>query len=362
MNNGLIQKSGGGNVVVGSLGATGTLIVNGGQLLNNSELWLGEGLSAVATLYLNGGLVQATDIRANNNGGLPTIAPVAYFNGGTLQASSPSADFIQVQSMVMSNGLVLDDGGFALNIGGAILQDGDGFGGGLLKKGAGTVYLDAGNTYTGTTVITNGTLAGIGSVAGPVIVRPAGNLGAGDAGAAVGMLTINNALTLQGKATLRIDKTGNTLAQDNVTVNGNVSYDGTLTITNITSDATPLTTSDTFQLFTVSGSKSGNFTSIAGSPGAGLAYKFTPSSGVLSIETSSIASNPTNITYSVSGSTLTLSWPTDHLGWFLQSQTNNLSVGINTNWADVAGSAAVTSTNLTIIPENPSVFYRLRNP
>jgi hypothetical protein len=83
---------------------------------------------------------------------------------------------------------------------------------------------------------------------------------------------------------------------------------------------------------------------------------------VLSIVTSSIASNPTNISFSVSGNTLMLSWPVDHLGWILQSQTNNLTVGINTNWADVAGSASVTSTNITMVPANPTVFYRLRMP
>ncbi len=364
LNNGLIQKSGGGNVVVGSLNATGTLIVNGGQLLNNSELWLGEGPGAVATLYLNGGLIQALDVRENNSGGLPTVSGVAYFNGGTLQAAASSADFIQtpVVSMIQSNGLVLDDNGFILSLVSSPLESGDAFNGGLVKQGAGTVYLDAANSYTGTTVVSNGMLAGIGSISGPMIVRSSGNLGAGDAGATVGTFTINNNLTLQGKATMRIDKTGGAPVQDNLAVNGNTTYGGTLTVNNITSDATPLTTSDTFQLFTVSGSPSGNFTTISGSPGSGLAYNFNPVSGVLSVVASSIATNPTNITFSVSGSTLSLSWPADHLGWILQSQTNNLSVGISTNWSDVAGSAAVTSTNLTIIPANPTVFYRLRNP
>ena len=232
-----------------------------------------------------------------------------------------------------------------------------------MKKGAGTVYLDAGNTYTGTTVVTNGTLAGIGSINGPMIVRPAGNLGAGDAGATVGTFTINNNLTLQGNATLRIDKTGGSPVQDNVTVSGNITYGGILTVTNITSDATPLTTTNTFQLFTVSGSPSGNFTSIVGSPGAGLAYSFNPASGVLSVVTgTTIASNPTNITFSVSGSTLSLSWPADHLGWILQSQTNSLSTGISTNWFDVPGSASSTSAVINMNPANATVFYRLRHP
>jgi fibronectin-binding autotransporter adhesin len=71
--------------------------------------------------------------------------------------------------------------------------------------------------------------------------------------------------------------------------------------------------------------------------------------------------NPTNIVFSAVGTTLTLSWP-DHLGWILQKQTNNLSVGLSNNWFDVSGSAARTSTNFTINPAEPTVFYRLRLP
>ena len=78
---------------------------------------------------------------------------------------------------------------------------------------------------------------------------------------------------------------GNSINANNWTFDiGNISYGGILTVTNITSDAN-LTTTDTFQLFNVTGSKSGNFTSIVGSPGAGLAYSFNPASGILSIVT-----------------------------------------------------------------------------
>ena len=93
MNGGTVKKTGGGVIVVGSLGAIGTLVVNGGQILNNSDLWLGENSTAVAALYLNGGLIQADVVRAN--GTTPTTS-IAYFNGGTLQATAPSASFLQV--------------------------------------------------------------------------------------------------------------------------------------------------------------------------------------------------------------------------------------------------------------------------
>jgi len=73
---------------------------------------------------------------------------------------------------------------------------------------------------------------------------------------------------------------------------------------------------------------------------------------------------PGPIQFSVTGSTLALSWPTN-LGWILQSQTNALNVGlvVNSNvWFDLPGSSSTTSTNIAINPANPTVFYRLRSP
>jgi autotransporter-associated beta strand protein len=84
--------------------------------------------------------------------------------------------------------------------------------------------------------------------------------------------------------------------------------------------------------------------------------------GTGSLVVGPIPTNPTNITFSVSGNTLSLSWPLDHVGWFLQAQTNSLSVGLSTNWVDVPVSAALTSESITINPAAPTVFYRLRSP
>jgi hypothetical protein len=75
-----------------------------------------------------------------------------------------------------------------------------------------------------------------------------------------------------------------------------------------------------------------------------------------------VALNPTNITASLSGSALTLSWLADHLGWRLQVQTNALSGGLSTNWVTVSGSDLVTSTNLPVNPGNGAVFYRMVYP
>ena len=72
--------------------------------------------------------------------------------------------------------------------------------------------------------------------------------------------------------------------------------------------------------------------------------------------------NPTNITFTVTGSQLTLSWPADHLGWRLQAQTNSLLIGISNNWSTVNGSTGVTQVVIPINLTNGSVFYRLVYP
>jgi len=86
-------------------------------------------------------------------------------------------------------------------------------------------------------------------------------------------------------------------------------------------------------------------------------YSFNFVNGLLTV---SLAGNPTSILSTVSGSTLTLSWPLDHLGWTLQAQTNALGAGLGSDWVDVAGSAATNQWLIPLDPNQPTVFYRLR--
>ena len=74
---------------------------------------------------------------------------------------------------------------------------------------------------------------------------------------------------------------------------------------------------------------------------------------------SQIPTTPTNLSYSVSSGVLTLSWPSNYLGWSLQVQTSSLTAGINTNWFTLPGSEMLTSTNLGMNGTNGAVFYRL---
>ena len=70
--------------------------------------------------------------------------------------------------------------------------------------------------------------------------------------------------------------------------------------------------------------------------------------------------NPTNITVTVSGNTLTLTWPADHLGWTLL--TNSVGLTATSSWFPVAGSASVTNEVITIDPGKTNVFYRMVYP
>jgi len=113
---------------------------------------------------------------------------------------------------------------------------------------------------------------------------------------------------------------------------------------------------DQFQLFSAP-AYSGSFTTVTGSPGAGLAYSFNTNNGVLSVV--STVPPPASITTSFSGGNLVLTWPNE-LGWQLQSQTNALSTGLTTNWVNVSGASSPFTNSVNAA--NGTVFYRLVYP
>lgn len=246
--------------------------------------------------------------------------------------------------------------------------------GGLLKVGGNTLIVNGTTDYSGATTVSNGTvivvgalggsnsvtvaggtLTGSGSINGAVTVQSGAALKPGNGG--IGTLTINSNLILQAGSSVTAEVNQSSLTSDLVTGLSTVNYGGTLVVANLSGT---FVGGETFTLFSAA-SSTGNFSSISGSPGTNLVWNFNPSNGVLSA-LSAVATNPTNITATVSGSTLTLTWPADHLGWILQSQTNGLSTGLTTNWFDVAGSAANNTNVIHIVPANPTVFFRLRNP
>jgi hypothetical protein len=74
------------------------------------------------------------------------------------------------------------------------------------------------------------------------------------------------------------------------------------------------------------------------------------------------STSPVSLTSVNSSNPFQVSWPSDHLGWRLQIQTNASNLGVGTNWITYAGS---TNTNRVYLPfsqTNGSVFLRLVYP
>jgi hypothetical protein len=178
----------------------------------------------------------------------------------------------------------------------------------------------------------------------------------------VGAFTISDNVTINGNLFFELNKSlSPARSNDFVLVSGTLTNGGTGTLT-VSNLGPALVVGDTFTLFSQPLVNGAALTLL---PPSGVTFtNKLAMDGSIQVLTApgAMASYPTNITSSVSGSTLTISWPATHLGWILQSQTNALNIGLGTNWQDIAGTASVTSTNLSIAPATPSSFYRLRHP
>lgn len=271
--------------------------------------------------------------------------------------------------------LTIGDGNTNSIYSGTIADGGAGKTLAITKIGTGTLTLSGANTYNGGTTISGGTLlinATSGTGTNPVTINSGGTLGG--TGSIIGLVT-NTAggilspgvsgsgkLTLNGNVTLLAGSTntfvvnGSTPTNNSVVLGAAVTYGGVL---NIVTNGT-FTAGQTFILFSGTGAtNTGNFASIVGSPGSGKAFTFT--NGLLSVVTTSVGpSGPAKLTNSVSGNTLSLSWPAGQ-GWRLQMQTNSLSVGLRTNWIYITD-GTLSSTNITVDSTKPTVFYRLTYP
>jgi autotransporter-associated beta strand protein len=297
--------------VTNSSATTGTLTLNPGT--GNAYSFGGSLAGKVALVLLSGTQTLATNGAATSGGDLYTGNTT--LTGGTL-AIGTGVVWTNTPIISVASGATLD-------------------------VSAAGLTLAPGQTLSGNGTV-NGSLTNAGTIA---------------PGAGIGTLTISGNLTLAGLTAIEVSKSTG-LTNDQLAVSGAVNYGGTLSVATL---AGTLKTGDSFIIVTNNSSWSGGFSAITGSPGTGTAWSFNPTNGVLSV-VAGVNRTPTNITATVSGSRLILSWPADHTGWRLQAQTNALTRGLGTNWVDVTGAELVDSVTNLINPANGAVFYRMVYP
>ncbi len=168
-----------------------------------------------------------------------------------------------------------------------------------------------------------------------------------------GSLTVGNDLVLPVGTLLNFGLGSNAATifnTGNLTLNGN-----TINMTN-SGGLAP----GSYTLFNYAGSLSGALT--LGSAPTNFNYAIDTSvAGKVNLNVTSTGPSlsPVSMVLQKSGTNLQLSWPSDHIGWKLEAQTNDLN---GTNWTILNGSPG---TNLFLVPINPtngSVFLRLVFP
>ncbi|HEV2692857.1 MAG TPA: hypothetical protein VG347_08160 [Verrucomicrobiae bacterium] len=398
IDNGSLNLAGSGGPWTWNL--AGNLLIAPGAQFN-----LTDGTGGIYTFVFNGAGVQnyvnqGTNIASKlswtvNAGSTLSLSNSVALNTGSRTLTANGSLYLNGNTVLVDllagTGSIVNRGGGngLLNLGVAggnntidgNLALGDGTAGtlGLVKSGAGALTFSANTPISGGLVISNGTvfvnnttgsgtgsgtvtvaggaLGGTGIISGPVNIQSAGSLGIGSG--TISTLTINNNVTIGGNCKVQVN-TGNVPTTDKFTGINTLTYGGTLTVNNT---GGTLTTANSFKIFNAA-HYAGAFATISPStPAAGLAWDTSTlaTDGTLRIA-SGVNLTPTNITVSLTGNILNLSWPADHIGWQLQAQTNSRTVGLWTNWVTIAGFNTTNQVTLPIDPANGNVFYRLTYP
>jgi len=241
---------------------------------------------------------------------------------------------------------------------------------GLAQLGNGILVLNNTETYTGPTVVSNGTiqvngalnaasvvtvatngnLGGNGTIAGPVTIQLGGALAPG--ATLIGTLTINNNLSIAGNVKVRVNRTGP--ASDNASVSLTLANSGTGTVF-VTNTGATFHAGDTFTLFNKAVTGGAGLKVIGG--GVGWTNQLALN-GTIKVTSTNL---PTVIGTNSSATTVTLSWPVDYAGWVVQS--NAVSLVSTTNWFTVPNSGSANSFVATINPAKTNgVYFRLIQP
>ena len=362
-----------------------------------NQLWIGgspdSGDGAVKMsglideVYLYNRALSAPEIQSlysnnlvytNSGNVLPAITPVTVAAGATLDVGGVS----QTIASLAGGGVVTNTGAAATltvsnstgitTFGGSLGDVSAANALSLIQSGGGTTSLSGANTYRGTTLVNGGallvngslgsgavtvanggTLGGSGVVGGALTVQAGGTLAPGGALTA---LKATSSVNLQAGGTVCLEISEAAGTNDQLVVSGNLTLGGTLVVTNL---GGTLAAGDRFTLFqagTLSGAFSSNSLPLLN---AGLAWNTANlTNGVVSV----VSTQPTNLIWNATGTTLNVTWPAGYIGWRLQVQTNTPNAGLGTNWLEVPGTRLTNYFVLPVDATQGSVFYRLIFP
>ncbi len=384
------------NVTLNQIGPyVGTLILNRATAGASTPITHNFG---ALTLSLNYGAPTALNVLAGPNaptgGAVDTLAfsslnfgnwysvteTIAPTNANVVIAGPATAEVSQAPASTQVATLDLDGTSIGNQIAGAIVDNGSGSAynaAAILKSNSGTWTLTGANTYSGNTTISGGTLAlaGSGSIANTPNITIA-------AGAAFDVSALSSPFALGSS-----QKLGNSSPTAMFVGNGSITtgilslnFSNGVPALTVSNGTLTLSSSTAFQLNNTGSQLPGGIYALISKSSGGTVAGTVPSStitvgggGAASTATlaitngqlnlvvaSSVNTNPTNITATVAGSSLNLSWPADHLGWTLQ--TNSVGLAASNQWFPYPGSTAVTNVSIPIDHTKTSVFFRMTYP
>ena len=358
--------------------ATGTFTLNGGTVKANT-MTIGDqvatnGPSVTGTFNLNSGTLLAGLIKA----GAGNASRSLNWNDGVIRNYTNSDLSIYGVAVSLSGAgtpTCYLDAGHTGTLTGTLSG-----GGPLVKAGGGTLVLNGdSSSFSGSLTNQAGAVYVNGPMPSGVVEAYAGTLVGGSN--TVGTIQLDNGAVMQagditgagvlGSGILNLGAVGSstdiTHSRLNLAAGGGFATT-TLSVngTNVIDLSGTITATGTNNLILYTGTIGGSGLSgfKLGTLPTGVTAHLQDNTGVALqlVVTSATSNTPTNITTSVSGHTLTLSWPADHLGWRLQSQTNSLTTGLTTNWFTWPNSTNVTSVPVAMDPTAPTVFFRLVYP
>jgi len=228
--------------------------------------------------------------------------------------------------------------------------------GGVTTMGSGTIILGGANTYTGSTIVSNGTLVVSAGVIGGDLNLEGGTYIAGGT---------NTVITNTVAGTMNIDS-GTLIATLNKSTSQSNTFFQVAGAINVTGGSLKLVFAGPLpavgeKYYIFSGPTSTSLPVV--SPGFTVKNNLAVDGSVMVTSVQPLPLITSTVNGSGSDATLTLAWPSAWTGGVhLQVQTNTLAKGLGTNWVTIPGTDASNEYSAALNSQNGAVFYRLVAP